>query len=154
MQSQCTSADVIVPGAFLFGAAQSHLPSMVRLLAFLALLGPAWSSGDWLQSLKDLKLPGEEMLSAGCASLRGARAWGGREGEGFEGWVPLTIMDFTPVNRSFYVQLPKGVGTSRWRPAPLLIALHSQGDQADSMAYNHDYGTFGKSLGFVSACLR
>ncbi|CAE7211106.1 ppiA [Symbiodinium necroappetens] len=77
------------------------------------------------------------------------KAWGGTEEEGFEGWVPLTIMDFTPVNRSFYVQLPKNVGTS-WRPAPLLIALHSQGDQADSMAYSHDYGTFGKSLGFVT----
>mmetsp|Transcript_146575 Transcript_146575/g.207886 ORF Transcript_146575/g.207886 Transcript_146575/m.207886 type:complete len:395 (-) Transcript_146575:177-1361(-) len=124
----------------------------LRLLSAFATLCPALASpkqGAWLQSLKDLKPLGEERASSGCSAGKGPTAWGGTE-EGFEGWVPLTIMDFTPVNRSFYVQLPKNVGTSRWHPAPLLIALHSQGDQADSMAYSHDYGTFGKSLGFVT----
>ena len=124
----------------------------LRLLSAFTTLCPVLASpkqGAWLQSLKDVKPLGEERASSGCSAGKGPKAWGGTEQEGFEGWVPLTIMDFTPVNRSFYVQLPKNVGTS-WRPAPLLIALHSQGDQADSMAYSHDYGTFGKSLGFVT----
>lgn len=42
-------------------------------------------------------------------------------------WWPW---DTAPRNRSFYVQVPTGLGA---RPAPLLIALHAQGFQADSV---------------------
>mmetsp|Transcript_51135 Transcript_51135/g.95803 ORF Transcript_51135/g.95803 Transcript_51135/m.95803 type:complete len:403 (-) Transcript_51135:208-1416(-) len=104
----------------------------------------------WLTELRQFTPPGLGQPSAGCSAGKGPSAWGGSLEKDFEGWVPLTIIDFVPVNRSFYVQLPQGVGSSGAQPAPLLLALHSQGDQADSMAYSHDYGSLGKALGYVT----
>lgn len=68
--------------------------------------------------------------------------------DGYEGWVPITVMDFVPVNRSFWIQAPAGVGQSQ--PVPLLLALHGQYGQADAMAREHDYGSLGSTLGYIT----
>lgn len=99
---------------------------------------------SWVRELKAGEVPGNVKASLGCAQSN--KKWA--EDGDFSGWVPLTIMDFIPVNRSFYMQVPKGVGHG-W-PVPLLIGLHSQGDQADSYASAHDFGSYGKVLSFVS----
>lgn len=48
---------------------------------------------------------------------------------GFGGSSPSPSDTMTPRNRSFYIQVPTGLND---RPAPLLIALHAQGFEADS----------------------
>lgn len=93
-------------------------------------------------------LNGEATSSRGCFNGKGVKHWGAEPLKDFEGWIPLTLMDFVPVNRSFYIQVPKGVG-SGW-PAPLLFGLHSQGDQADIYAASHEFGAFGKALNFIT----
>ena len=133
----------MVAASLLWGSpTKAHLPGEVRPF-------------EWLKDLPNATRAGEDLLprSLGCGTSRKSWADVGAknknvEGEDFEGWVPLTLMDFMPVNRSFYIQVPKGVGQS-W-PVPLLIALHSQGDQADDFAASRYFGTLGKTLGFVS----
>lgn len=104
----------------------------------------------WVKDLqgRGLKGDGEATSSRGCFNGKGVKHWGAEPLKDFEGWIPLTLMDFVPVNRSFYIQVPKGVG-SEW-PAPLLFGLHSQGDQADIYAASHEFGAFGKALNFIT----
>ena len=102
----------------------------------------------WVKELQGRGLKGEATSSRGCFNGKGVKHWGAEASKDFEGWIPLTLMDFVPVNRSFYIQVPKGVG-SEW-PAPLLFGLHSQGDQADVYAASHEFGAFGKALNFIT----
>jgi len=102
----------------------------------------------WVKELKEHGLQGQAKSSSGCFGGRGVKHWGASEEADFEGWIPLTLMDFVPLNRSFYIQVPKGVG-SQW-PAPLLVGLHSQGDQADIFAASHEFGAYGKALSFIT----
>eukprot|EP00438_Fugacium_kawagutii_P024188 Skav213510 [mRNA] locus=scaffold656:79335:80592:+ [translate_table: standard] len=92
-----------------------------------AAFGLAVDEIPWVKELKGHGLQGEARSSNGCFSGKGVKHWGAQQEEG----------DF------------EGVG-SGGRPAPLLVGLHSQGDQADDFAASHDFGTFGKALSFIS----
>lgn len=120
-----------------------------KLGVFLCCLAPlsfaATKAPAWFQDVAHVARP----ASAGKAcrqSSKDAARLGTKVQEGFEGWVSLMVLDYKLVNRSFYIQVPTGLN----RPAPLLIALHAQGFEADSYAKAHDFGSFGQSLGFVS----
>ncbi|CAJ1423764.1 unnamed protein product [Effrenium voratum] len=122
-----------------------------RPLFFASLLLAHCSASEpaWIQELKGRTLPGAAKPSDGCGGGKGLRAWGAHNDEAaFEGWVPFTVLDFVAVNRSFYIQVPSS--SLRRGPVPLLIGLHSQGDQADTYANAHYFGSFGSTLGFVS----
>ncbi|CAJ1404112.1 unnamed protein product [Effrenium voratum] len=104
------------------------------------------SEPSWWQELRQQQSIGTAKASKGCTAEHRTSLWED-SGDAFEGWVWLMIMDFMPVNRSFYIQVPKNLGES---PVPLLIGLHGQGFQADDYASTRDFGSFGRDLGFVS----
>ncbi|CAL1155053.1 unnamed protein product [Cladocopium goreaui] len=124
-----------------------------KLGVFLCCLAPlsfadATKDPAWLQDIADVANVADFASCRGTSNEAPRLAGlGPKVQEGFEGWVSLMVLDYKLVNRSFYIQVPTGLND---RPAPLLIALHAQGFEADSYAKAHDFGTFGQSLGFVS----
>jgi polyhydroxybutyrate depolymerase len=118
-------------------------------LALVAVSADLQGDEEWLSSVR--KGPdGDPMKSRGCSVGGGTTIWSGKAGSNrYEGLVPITIMDYVPVNRSFWIQVPDDVGTKKI-PAPLLVVLHGQGGNAQTTAQVHSYGSMGSLLGYVS----